>query len=113
MTRYSRRRFLGSALAAAASVYAAPHIARAVAPNDTLGVAVVGVRGRGGSHISGYQSDSRTNIQYIVDVDEKVGQDRVAEVAGRLRRVPDTTIGGGCDVVGARSGGHREGLDCQ
>ncbi len=81
MTRYSRRRFLGTSLAAAATAYAAPHIAYAKDPNEKLGVAVVGVRGRGGNHISAYLDDARTDIQYVVDVDEKVGESRAAQIA--------------------------------
>ena len=81
MTQFSRRRFLGTSLAAAAAVYSAPHIARAQNPNEKLGVAVVGVNGRGGSHIGAYLGDSRTDIQYIVDIDEKVGLKRVAKIA--------------------------------
>lgn len=88
MTRYSRRRFLGTSLAATAAIYTAPHIARAQNPNEKLGVAVVGVRGRGGSHIGAYLGDSRTDIQYIVDIDEKVGQGRVKQVADKQGFAP-------------------------
>jgi predicted dehydrogenase len=80
MARYSRRHFLGSSLATAAAVYAAPHIAVAQNPNDKLGVAVVGVHGRGGSHIGAFLSDQRTDIQYVVDIDEKVASSRIAQI---------------------------------
>ena len=40
MTRYSRRRFLGTSLTAAASVYAAPRLVRARNANEKMGVAV-------------------------------------------------------------------------
>lgn len=81
MTRYSRRRFLGNSLAAAAAVSVAPYIAKAQNPNDTLGIAVVGVRGRGGEHLKAYVGDPRTTVLYVVDVDEKVGQGRCEQVA--------------------------------
>ncbi len=81
MARYTRRHFLGTSLAAAASVYAAPHIAYSQNANEKLGVAVVGVKGRGGSHLDAYVSDQRTEVQYIVDIDEKIGASRVEQVA--------------------------------
>jgi predicted dehydrogenase len=83
MTRFSRRRFLGQSLAATSAIAAAPYFARAADANEQLGVAVVGVRGRGGSHLSAYVGDPRTTVLYVVEIDEKVGQDRCAKVAER------------------------------
>ena len=50
-----------------------PNIIRAGAHNETRGVAVVGVGGRGKSHIGAYLADKRTEVRYIVDIDEKIG----------------------------------------
>lgn len=83
MSRYTRRQFLGSSLAAAAAFSVAPRIATARNVNEKLGVAVVGVRGRGGDHIGGYLGDSRTTILYVVDIDEKVGENRVKQIAAK------------------------------
>ncbi len=88
MSRYSRRRFLGQTLAAAATVTAVPYLARAQNPNDSLGVAVVGVRGRGGSHLSAWLEDPRTTILYVVDVDERVGQNCCEKLAERQEIKP-------------------------
>jgi predicted dehydrogenase len=87
-SRVTRRRFLGTSLAAAAAVSVAPRIAKANSPNEKLGVAVVGVRGRGGNHISAYVGDSRTTILYVVDADEKVGQDRCKQIAAKQGVTP-------------------------
>ncbi|HID21721.1 MAG TPA: gfo/Idh/MocA family oxidoreductase, partial [Planctomycetaceae bacterium] len=76
MSHISRRRFLRDTLVGSAAISAAPYIAKAQAPNDKLGVAVVGCRGRGASHLSAFASDPRTVVLYIVDVDEKVGAKR-------------------------------------
>ncbi len=76
MSQLTRRNFVQGSLAIAASTSIAPAITRAVAPNDKIGVVVVGAGGRGGSHIGEWLRDSRTEIRYIVDVDEKKGQDR-------------------------------------
>jgi predicted dehydrogenase len=81
MSQLTRRRFLSGSLAATAAIYAAPHFARAKSPNGKLGVAVVGVRGRGSSHIGAYVGDSRTEILYVVDADEKVGNSRCDQIA--------------------------------
>jgi len=80
MSKITRRRFLHSSLAAAAAAGAAPYVARAQGANEKLGVAIVGLRGRGGSHLSAFHADPRTEIRYVVDVDEKVGQDRAEQV---------------------------------
>ncbi len=76
MSRISRRRFVQSSVAASAAVAVAPRFSRAQSPNEKLGAAVVGAGGRGGSHIAGWLSDPRTEILYIVDVDENAGQKR-------------------------------------
>ncbi len=88
MTRVTRRRFIRNSVAAAAAMSAAPHIARAQNPNETLGVAVVGVRGRGGGHVSAFVGDDRTTVLYIVDADEKVGQGRCEQVAKKQGKKP-------------------------
>lgn len=79
MPRPTRRRFtLG--LSAATAAFALPR-ARAAGPNDTVGVAVAGVNGRGGSHISALARDPRTHIAVLVDIDEQVGYRRAEQVA--------------------------------
>jgi predicted dehydrogenase len=83
MSRFTRRRFLGVSAAAAASIYTAPQIARAKDANGKLGVAVVGVRGRGNNHLGAFAGGDRTTVLYIVDADEKVGASRCEQVAKR------------------------------
>ena len=76
MPNISRRSFVKTS-AAAGAVMAAPAIGRAgTSANDKLGGCVVGVNGRGGSHISGWLGDDRAEIRAIVDVDEAVGNKR-------------------------------------
>ncbi|MBL8815770.1 MAG: Gfo/Idh/MocA family oxidoreductase [Planctomyces sp.] len=82
MSAQSRRRFLKSSVAAASAVFSAPAILRAgTSPNEKIGVAVVGVNGRGGEHIGSYLGDERTEIRVIVDVDEVVGAKRCDAIA--------------------------------
>ncbi len=52
-------------------------------PNERLSVAVVGVNGRGGSHLAAFAGRKDTQVTYVCDVDSKVGNRRVEEVAKR------------------------------
>lgn len=82
MSRLNRRHFLKTSAVAASTVLAAPAIGRAgLAASEKLGVVVVGVNGRGQSHIEGYLDDERTEIRAIVDVDEVVGNKRCEAIA--------------------------------
>ncbi len=88
MSRISRRRFVRQAALATAAISAAPSIARAKSPNGQIGMAVIGVRGRGGSHVGAYLSDPRVEILYIVDADTKVAQASARQVAEKQRLAP-------------------------
>ncbi|RMF92262.1 MAG: gfo/Idh/MocA family oxidoreductase [Planctomycetota bacterium] len=88
MSRFSRRRFLGASALGAAAVFGVPYIAKAKTPNGKIGMAIIGVRSRGNSHIQGFLEDPRSEILYIVDADETVGEKRAAEVAKRQGFAP-------------------------
>ncbi|MCP5518312.1 MAG: Gfo/Idh/MocA family oxidoreductase [Verrucomicrobiales bacterium] len=81
MSRFSRRQFLGRSLVAGAGISAFPSLLRAAAPNETLGVVVIGVGGRGGSHLDAYASNPRTEVRFIVDIDESIGASRAESTA--------------------------------
>jgi predicted dehydrogenase len=71
MGRLNRREFLEkSMLATAAS--AVPFSGRRAGPNDTLRVAVVGVKGRGRTHVQDLSNLKDTQVAAIVDIDEKM-----------------------------------------
>ncbi len=88
MSKINRRRFLGTSLAAGAGALAVPTFLRAASPNQILGVVVVGVRGRGGSHLDAYIRDPRTEVRFIAEVDSKVAAERAAAVAKKQGRKP-------------------------
>ncbi len=88
MSKITRRRFVGDSLAAAAAVTAVPYIAKAQGANEKLGVAVVGARGRGGSHIGAFLGNSQTQVLYLVDVDEEVGEKRGKDIAKKQGFAP-------------------------
>ncbi|MDI6450672.1 Gfo/Idh/MocA family protein [Anaerobaca lacustris] len=78
MKERTRRQFLRESMFSTAAVMAAPMIGAARAQNtganDKLLCAVVGCKGRGGSHISAFSDRKDCEIAYIVDIDEKVAQ---------------------------------------
>lgn len=96
MSKRTRRQFLEDSMFAAASAVAAGSASELLAagskqsssPIEKLGVAVVGVRGRGGSHIGAFAGRKDTEVLYICDVDADVGERRVKETARRQRRAP-------------------------
>lgn len=81
MPRLSRRQFCqqsaGYGLGLAAGVSLAD---KAVAANDKIGVAVVGVRGQGGSLLRNFAAQKDVNVVYICDLDENVRNQRAKDV---------------------------------
>ena len=84
MTRKTRRQFLEDSMLAAAAAATAgtmtPQSTQAQgskSPNERRRVAVIGVRGRGGSHIDAFSRRNDTEIAILCDVDESVGMSRV------------------------------------
>ena len=51
-------------------------------------MAIVGVGGRGGDHIDEFLDNPDTEIAYIVDADEKIGQQRAEAVGKKQGRAP-------------------------
>jgi predicted dehydrogenase len=102
MSNRSRRQFLEDSMFAAAAAVAAGTAPQLLAaeeepqsksPNERLGVAVVGVRGRGGSHIGAFAGRRDTEILYVCDVDEEVGNRRSTEIGKRQGgRVPQFEV---------------------
>jgi predicted dehydrogenase len=96
MVRRNRREFLEDSMFAAAAAVAASSWTAAsgqeqqqsTSPNERLGVAIVGVRGRGGSHIGAFAGRKDTEVLYICDADRSIGTKRAEEVARRQGRKP-------------------------
>src|SRR5262249_28299139 len=83
----NRRTFLASAGSGAAAL-ALGSGARAAGPNDQLRVAVVGIRGRGGEHISAFSRRNDTAVVALCDVDSRLFADRAKQVEERAGRAP-------------------------
>jgi predicted dehydrogenase len=92
MTRVSRREFLENSMFAAAAAAAASAPLRSVQAQDSkdekLRVVVIGVNGRGGSHVSGFGGRSDCEIAGICDVDEVVANRMAESVEKRFGNKP-------------------------
>jgi predicted dehydrogenase len=95
MSRYTRREFLEDSLLVAAAMAALPagkllgqEQKQSSSPNEKLSVAVIGVNGRGKEHLEAYAGRKDTEVTYIADADEAVGQKRAEEVAQMQGKKP-------------------------
>lgn len=92
-----RRTFVAGATAGAAFLStrqtpASSLASTAVSPNDKIGIAAIGVRGRGNSVLQAFAAQPNVEIKYIVDVDESVREKRANEIRDRKRPRPDTAV---------------------
>ena len=85
MTELSRRRFVQSAAPASASMVLAGTQAsgKVIGANDRLRIAVVGLNGRGKSHISGWLEQPNVEIAYLIDPDRDVLDARMSDLESR------------------------------
>ena len=101
MPHLTRRQFLEDSVLAAAVAAALPagsllaadkkrkkEASKKRPAGELLHVAIVGAGGRGATHIAAYLDDPRTEITYIVDADEKIGQRRAEAIGKKQGRVP-------------------------
>jgi predicted dehydrogenase len=92
MSKRNRRQFLEDSMFATAAAVAASSSGRLFAqdeapqsssPNERLNVVVVGVNGRGGSHIGAFAGRKDTRITHVCDVDSDIGGKRSTEIGKR------------------------------
>ncbi len=92
MSQLSRRQFLENSMFATAAAALAGQTRRSYAVEDgqaeILRVAVVGVNGRGGSHIAEFGGRKDCEIAAIVDADEVVGNRKADEIEKRFGKRP-------------------------
>ncbi|HZN58106.1 MAG TPA: Gfo/Idh/MocA family oxidoreductase [Planctomycetota bacterium] len=90
MPAMHRRSFLKRSAAAGVGLVAASEYARAVGSNDRLRIAVLGVNGRGKSHVSAYSGMKDVEVSVIVDPDLRVVGVPVKEAESRQGKAPAT-----------------------
>lgn len=95
MTKQTRRDFLENSMFAAAAAAASTSMVQPLfaankqkGPNETLTVAVVGINGRGRSHIAGFTDSPDTEVVALVDPDEQVLNKRADELAEKTGKRP-------------------------
>ena len=93
MKKRTRRQFLQDSMLAAAAASATPMMSsiaqgQRTSANEKLLCAVIGCKGRGGSHIGAFSGRKDCQIAYIVDIDEKVGQDRCNSIEKKTGKRP-------------------------
>ena len=89
MTGPNRRTFLSATAGAAATASLAAR-ASTDGPNDTVRAAVIGVHGRGQTHIEGFMGTKGVKVAVLCDPDETVLADRAAGFEKRYGYKPDT-----------------------
>ncbi len=90
MKKTNRRDFIkksGIGLAGSAALlsFSPKSYARIIGANDRINIAVIGIRGRGGSHMRNFANMENVHVKYLVDIDENLYKrrlDEVNEIAG-------------------------------
>jgi len=119
-TGLSRRQFCSSVAAGAAAVTLGRRTAlsqsRVLGANETLRVGVVGVRGRGQSHVQGLGRLPNVRVVALCDVDSKVLDARVAQASkngddvGAFADVREMLDAGICDAISVATPNHTHAL---
>jgi len=86
MSKTTRRKFLKNSLVAgtAFAVCGTKSTARVSGANNRLRIAVAGVNGRGGSHISGWLDQDNVEIAYLIDPDKRVLARKLKYLEGKV-----------------------------
>jgi predicted dehydrogenase len=87
MSKTTRRTFLKNSLVAgtAFAVCGTKTMGQVRGANDRLRIAVAGVNGRGGSHISGWLGQDNVEVAYLIDPDKKVLARRMSDLQKKVK----------------------------
>jgi len=91
MKPITRRTFMKGSLAAGLGLTVAAPFSRVRGANDEIRVAVVGIHGRGGSHIKAFHSMPGVRVVALCDVDRKVLESRAKPFRDRHEKI-DTYV---------------------
>ena len=91
----SRRQFMNQSIAAAGigagfAIGGTKSSGRVVGANDTIRLAVAGLNGRGGSHVSEFVAMPGVEITYLVDPDTRTYKKRLDQIKAKGGRAPAT-----------------------
>ncbi len=88
MSHLSRRNFMKNSMLAAGATFAVGN--RVLGANDRINVAVTGIHGRGGSHISEFQKMDGVEVIVLVDPDKNTFPGRSKQVEDLGGKKPET-----------------------
>ncbi len=88
--RVTRRRFLKSSLATAATITVAgtKSSGKVIGANDTVRIGVAGLNGRGGSHVGAFLGMKDVQIAYLIDPHQGTYKKHLASIAGKKKPEP-------------------------
>ena len=87
----NRRQILkGTAIAGAAGIVGPFFSGRVLGANDRVTMAVIGIRGQGGSHINGFGKMPNVRIKTFCDIDENLFGDRIKAFEQKMKYAPGT-----------------------
>jgi predicted dehydrogenase len=92
MSRLTRRSFLKQTLVAAGTITLAgtKSSGRVIGANDTIRVAIAGINGRGGAHVSSLVPMKNVEVTYLIDPDTRTYDKRLKQVVGLGGKKPQT-----------------------
>jgi len=93
-TDVTRRDFIAGSAKTAAGVAAMSALRpeRVLGANDTINIAVIGIRGRGKNHYHEWASKENVRVTHLCDVDERLFPDRVKELEELQGFKPKTVV---------------------
>src|SRR5262245_1592144 len=94
MKSINRRNFLRNTGSVAAALTAGPLIrtSSANSPNDTIHIAVIGIRGRGETHYSEWSKIPNVEVSYLCDIDEREFPKALANMGKLSPKKPKTEV---------------------
>src|SRR4051794_28025862 len=94
MSRSTRRSFLKSTLAAAATVTLAgtKSSGKVLGSNEAIRIGVAGLHGRGGSHVGSFGLMKDVNITYLIDPDSRTFDGRIKQLKSAAPEAATPTL---------------------
>ena len=92
MTHITRRQFVKGSVAAGLGMAFATPVSRVLGANNDIRIAVVGINGRGGSHIGGFGDMPGVRLVALCDVDKKVLDNKAAAFEKKYSRKVETYV---------------------
>src|SRR5579885_2763380 len=87
MSGMTRRRFLKTTLASAATITLAgtKSTGRVLGANDRIRIAVAGLNGRGGSHVDAWTKMPGVELAYLIDPDTRTYAKRLKQAGDKVK----------------------------